>query len=73
MIDILADILVKYFGKNVWPLPGPCLFICRLSSKYLQVFKHDLFRIYLESMLKESSLSSRWNTEDMDAYERNNI
>lgn len=24
-------------------------------------------------MLKESSLSSRWNTEDMDAYERNNI
>ena len=24
-------------------------------------------------MLKESSPSSRWNTEDMDAYERNNI
>jgi hypothetical protein len=24
-------------------------------------------------MLKESSLSSRWITEDMDAYERNNI
>jgi hypothetical protein len=24
-------------------------------------------------MLNESSLSSRWNTEDMDAYERNNI
>ena len=24
-------------------------------------------------MLRKSSLSSRWNTEDMDAYERNNI
>jgi hypothetical protein len=24
-------------------------------------------------MLKDSSISTRWNTEDMDAHERNNI
>jgi len=41
----------------------------------VQVFKHVLFNIHLEFMLKESSLSSRWNTEDMapPTYERNNI
>ena len=32
-----------------------------------------LFNIHLEFMLKESSLSSRCNAEDMDTYERNNI
>ena len=32
-----------------------------------------LFNTHAEFMLKESSLSSRWNTEGMDVYERNNI
>lgn len=38
----------------------------------VQVFKHVLYNIHLEFMLKESSLSSRCNTDDMDVYERNN-
>ena len=37
---------------------------------YVQVFKHVLFK-YLEFILKESSLSSRFNTEDMEGYEGN--
>lgn len=48
------------------------LYISSPSSSYIQVFKHVLFNMHLEFMLKESSLSSRWNTDDMDAYEHNN-
>ena len=32
-----------------------------------------LFNTHAEFRSKESSLSSRWNTEGMDVYERNNI
>jgi hypothetical protein len=70
MIDMLGHIPVRYLEIYC---TGQCLFIDSLSSTCVQVFKHLLFNIHVQFVLKESSLSSRRNTKAMDAYERNNI
>lgn len=60
----------KYL-KHVYIIRGRNL---SLPAGYPTIPLNDvLFNIQLEFVLNESSLSPRWNTEDMDTYVPNNI